>query len=295
MLGVLTGIDSAHGDDPATDESPPPRSLKIPAKYKIGDVGERIREIQATLNTKLTEGNRIIALPPGSRVFTDPCPARQGPSGGEGSMTTRSLANMCLVLLLGAVLAGCGGSSPAGPTSSLPAFERLAIAQQVVWTALGGLAPGILASRSSDEVPLGNLSCQQACDGSACVVTCPVNESFDCPGGGSATDTGTVVGTLTPSLTGQATFQAQQTYTNCRNTSGVTLNGAPGTTAAGTVTFADGQLAGQQTVSLGGAVDYQSSEGSGQCAVDLQVTFTAGTLTGSASGTACGEPVNVGF
>lgn len=207
----------------------------------------------------------------------------------------RSLATMCLVLLLGAVPWGCGGSSPAAPTSSLPALERLAIAQQVVWTALGGLAPGILAARSSDEVPLGQLDCEQVCDGSTCVVTCPVDESFDCPGGGSATDTGTVVGTLNPSLTGQATFQAQQTYTNCRNTSGVTLNGAPHTTAAGTVRFVDGQLAGEQAVSLGGAVRYESSEGSGQCAVALQVTFTAGNLAGTARGTACGEPVDVGF
>lgn len=207
----------------------------------------------------------------------------------------RSLAKTCLVLLLGAVPWGCGGSSPTAPTSSLPALERLAIAQQVVWTALGGLAPGILAARSSDEVPLGHLSCEQVCDGSTCVVTCPVDESFDCPGGGSATDTGTVVGTLTPSLTGQATFQAQQTYTNCRSTSGVTLNGAPGTTAAGTVSFAAGQLAGEQAVSLGGAVRYESSEGSGDCAIDLQVTFTAGTASGSASGTACGDPVDVSF
>jgi len=53
-----------------------------------------------------------------------------------------------LVLLLGAVLADCGGGSPAVPTPSLPALERLAIAQQVVSTALGGLAPGTVVGSS---------------------------------------------------------------------------------------------------------------------------------------------------
>jgi len=210
-------------------------------------------------------------------------------------MTMRSLANMCLVLLLGAVLAGCGGSSPAGPTSSLPAFERLVIAQQVVWTALGGLAPGILATRSADGGPLSALDCEQACTGSACVVTCPVDEHFACPGGGSATDMGTVVGTLDQGLTGEASFAARQTYTNCANTNGVTLNGDPDTTAAGTVRFVNGELAGEQSVALGGAVRYESTEESGRCVVDLQVSFTAGTLSGSASGTACGERVDVAF
>jgi hypothetical protein len=210
-------------------------------------------------------------------------------------MAMRSLANGCLVVLLGAVLAGCGGSSPAGPTTSLPAFERLAIAQQVVWTALGGLAPGILASRSTDGGPLSALACEQACSGSTCVLTCPVNERFDCPGGGSATDTGTVVGTLDPSLTGEASFTARQTYASCADASGVTLNGDPDTTASGTVRFVNGELAGEQTVSLGGAVRYESPEGSGRCAVDLRVAFTAGTLSGSATGTACGEQVDVGF
>jgi hypothetical protein len=200
-----------------------------------------------------------------------------------------------VVFLLGAVLAGCGGGSPAGPTSSLPALERLAIAQQVAWTALGGLAPGILATRSTDGGPLSALDCEQACTGSTCVLTCPVDEQFACPGGGTATDTGTVVGTLDQSLTGEAQFAARQTYSSCASASGVSLNGDPDTTAAGTVRFVNGELAGEQPVSLGGAVRYESTEESGRCVVDLHVTFTAGTLKGSASGTACGEPVNVAF
>ena len=123
----------------------------------------------------------------------------------------------------------------------------------------------------------------------------PGERALRLPRGGSATDIGTVVGTLDPSLTGEASFTARQTYANCANTSGVTLNGDPGTTASGTVRFVNGELAGEQTVNLGGAVRYQSPEGAGRCAVDLRVAFTVGTLSGSANGTACGEPVDVGF
>jgi hypothetical protein len=206
----------------------------------------------------------------------------------------RSVSTRCLVLLLGAALAGCGGDSPADPTPSLPALERLAIARQVVSVALGGLVPETFAARASDQVPLGNLTCEQQCSGATCQVTCPVDEVLDCPGGGLATNVGTIVGTLDASLTGEAALEARQTYTNCRNASDVTINGDPDTHAVGTVRFVSGELAGEQSVALTGAVRYQSSQESGRCEVALQGTFTP-EGSGSASGTACGESVNVGF
>ena len=125
----------------------------------------------------------------------------------------RSPSSRLLVLLLGAVLADCGGGSPAVPTPSLPAFERLAIAQQVVSTALGGLTPGTFAARSVDT---------------------------------------------------------------------------------GTVRFVNGELAGEQSARVTGAVQHESSESSGNCVVDLRVTFTP-DQGAAAQGTACGEPVNVAF
>ena len=51
---------------------------------------------------------------------------------GQGSMTMRSLSVTSSIFLVGAVLTGCGGGSPAAPTPSLPAGERLAIVQQMV-------------------------------------------------------------------------------------------------------------------------------------------------------------------
>jgi hypothetical protein len=205
----------------------------------------------------------------------------------------RSPSSRWLVLLLGAVLGDCGAGSPAVPTPSLPALERLAIAQQVVSTALGGLTPGTFAARSVD-VPLSSLHCEQTCAGATCTVTCPVDERFDCPGGGTATDRGMVVGTLDESLTGQATLEARQTYGNCRTDSGITLNGDPHTTASGTARFVNGELAGEQQAHVSGAVRHGSPEGSGRCAVDLQVTFTPGQGA-AAHGTACGEPLNIAF
>ena len=205
----------------------------------------------------------------------------------------RSVSLTCSTFLAGVVLTGCGGGSPAAPTPSLPAGERLAIAQQVVWTALSGVAPGNFFALS-DDTPLSSLTCEQACDGSTCVVTCPVDESLKCPGGGTATDKGSIQGILDGDGTGEATFEARQTYSNCRSQSGVTLNGAPGTTASGHVRFAGGQLAGEQTAAVSGTVDYASSETSGRCRVDIQVSFTPGG-GGSASGSACGEPVGVRF
>ena len=162
----------------------------------------------------------------------------------------------------------------------------------MVWTALSGVAPGTFSVLSVD-VPLSHLSCQQDCDGSSCVVTCPVDETLKCPGGGTATDVGTIQGTLDADRTGHATFEARQTYANCRSQrGGVTVNGAPATTASGQVRFVSGELAGEQTARVSGAVDYVSPESSGRCTVDIQVSFTPGGR-GTATGSACGEAVNV--
>jgi len=75
-------------------------------------------------------------------------------------MTMRSLSATSSIFLVGAVLTGCSGRSPAAPTPSLPAGERLAIVQQMVWTASSGVAPGAIAARSND-VPLSSRSFEQ--------------------------------------------------------------------------------------------------------------------------------------
>jgi hypothetical protein len=198
------------------------------------------------------------------------------------------------VLGLGLGVAACGGGgSPSAPSPSLSATDRLAIAQQIVTTALGGVATGSVTQ--SDDVPLGNLSCQKTCAGSSCAITCPIDERFDCPAGGRATDEGQVSGTLDAELSGEAALAATQTYSACRPTATLTIAGAPSTNATGNARFVKGQLADEQTVRIAGAVTYVSTtDGSGRCDVDLRVTFSR-ALRGSAKGTACGQSVDVGF
>ena len=199
------------------------------------------------------------------------------------------------VLILGATLVACGGgSSPSGPSTSLSAVGRLAIAQQIVTAALGGVVTGS-AAKKADSVPLGNLTCQKTCTSASCAVTCPIDERFDCPAGGSATNRGQIAGTLDAELSGEAALAATQTYSACRPNATLTIDGAPSTTATGSARFAKGQLADEQTVRVAGAVSYVSTvEGSGQCAVDVRVTFNR-SLKGSASGSACGRTVDVSF
>jgi hypothetical protein len=199
------------------------------------------------------------------------------------------------VLILGVTLAACGGaSSPQAPSAALSTVGRLAIAQQIVTTALGGIVTGS-AAKKADGVPLGNLTCQKTCTGAACAVTCPIDERFDCPAGGSAADKGQIAGTLDGELSGEAALAATQTYAKCKPNPGLTIDGAPATTVTGSARFAKGQLTDEQTVRIAGAVTYVSStEGTGQCRVDLRVTFNR-ALKGSASGTACGQSVDVAF
>jgi len=200
-----------------------------------------------------------------------------------------------VVLALGLGLTACGGgSSPSAPSPSLSVVDRLVIAQQVVATALGGVVKGSPVKRS-DGVPLGDLACETTCTASSCAVRCPIDERLDCPAGGGATDRGQIAGTLDASLSGAAALSATQTYSGCKPNAGLTIDGAPATSATGNARFANGQLADQQTVHVAGSVSYSSAaEGPGRCDVDLSVTFDR-ALKGSANGTACGQAVDVTF
>ena len=121
---------------------------------------------------------------------------------------------------------------------------RLAIAQQIVTTALGGVVTGS-AAKKADSVPLGNLTCQKTCTGASCAVTCPIDERFDCPAGGSATDKGQIAGTLDAELSGEAALAATQTYAACKPNAGLTIDGAPATTATGNAPVREGPARGR--------------------------------------------------
>jgi hypothetical protein len=197
------------------------------------------------------------------------------------------------VLLSAVALAACGGATPTAPDTSLTAAERLLVLQQIVTTAASGVVGSSLARRS-EPVPLGNLSCAKACSGATCSVTCPIDESFACPAGGTATDRGRIAGVLDATMSGEAILEAAQGFAGCKPNAGLAIDGAPGTTATGTARFANGQLADQQTVRIRGSVRYATADKGGDCAVDLTVTFDR-SLHGSAKGTACGEALSQSF
>jgi len=207
-------------------------------------------------------------------------------------------ARTCFVSVVVALfVAGCGGGgSPSAPSSSsLTTLDRLAIARQVVTTALGGVVSGSPVVKASGSVPLAGLTCQKTCAGASCSVSCPIDERLDCPSGGTATDEGQITGTLDADLTGSAALQAAQTFASCKPNADLTISGAPATTAVGDARFVEGELADSQTVQVTGSVSYVSaSAGSGQCAVDVRVTFDR-ALKGSARGSACDQPVDVSF
>lgn len=192
------------------------------------------------------------------------------------------------------LLGGCGGgaSSPAAPQASLTTAQRLSIAQQVVETALGGVFGGAPVQR--DAGPLGGVSCQKTCDAAGCAVSCPIDERFACPSGGSATNRGTVAGTVDTQGSGEAALTATQTYSGCRPNADLAIEGSPSTTATGAARLLNGQLADQQTLRVAGSVSYSSGEASGRCDVELSITFGR-SLHGSATGQACGQKVDTGF
>lgn len=198
-------------------------------------------------------------------------------------------------LVTALALAACGGSPPSAPsvTAGLSAVDRMLVLQQIVTAAASGFVGGSLGKRS-DAVPLGNLQCDKACSGGSCTLTCPIDEQLACPSGGTATDRGRITGVLDAGLSGDAALEAAQGFSGCKPNASLTIDGAPGTTAAGTARFVNGQLADTQTVRIAGSVRYASADRTGTCSVDVTVTFSR-ALHGSAAGTACGEPLNETF
>jgi hypothetical protein len=213
----------------------------------------------------------------------------------EAEVEIRSTAGTCIGMAgMLLVASACGGGrAPVAPSPSLASLERLAIAQQIVSTAVAGVV-GDSYVRRSDDGPLSKLSCEKTCGDGACTIRCPIQETIDCPAGGQATDEGLISGTLDAEESGRAALDARQTYADCRPREGLAITGAPATSAAGTAVFVKGELSEPQTVRIAGAVQYVSTDGSGHCDVDLRVTFSR-ALHGSAQGTACSESINVTF
>lgn len=124
----------------------------------------------------------------------------------------------------------------------------------------------------------------------------PINETADCPNGGSVSTSGNININET---TGNFTAQLTNTYNSCKATSSAgrvwTFNGDPNISQ--TMTFTSNQTTGafQMTGSQNGALRFSSSQATGRCSISLNysVSMSAqGAETGSVTGTVCGQSVN---
>lgn len=205
-----------------------------------------------------------------------------------------------LALSLTLAMAACGGgaSAPSAPSAAISEATSLAIAQQVVDTALGGLAEGGVvtgaAVRGSASAPLESLSCATECSGAGCTVTCPINESFRCRFGGSVRGVGQISGTLDQTRSGEAALATFQSYSACQPTTSLTIEGARSTSVTGNMRFSWGQLEYVQAVRITGHVRFLAAGEPSECDVDVNVEFDR-LLHGGGTGTACGHPVCVNF
>jgi hypothetical protein len=136
----------------------------------------------------------------------------------------------------------------------------------------------------------------QSLNSNVAMVVTPINESADCPNGGSVNSAGNV---NINENTGNFTAQLTNNYSNCKATSSAgrvwTFNGDPNITQ--TMTFTSNQTTGafQMSGSQTGGLRFSSSEATGRCSINLNytVSFDAeGAETGSVTGTVCGQSVN---
>lgn len=184
------------------------------------------------------------------------------------------------------LLSACGddgeeGTAPETPTA-VTTQQSTAIANQIVSAVL----------RAFTSIPGAN-----AAPSGAALHAIPVNLAIDstvaCTDAGQIRVAGNVSGQLDDSFSGTLNLSATASLTNCTvSTEGtrIVVNGS--LAVAGQVTVVNGQPADQQTVTVGGTIQFDATPGgSGSCQIQLTMTVNIGTRTGTATGTVCGNQV----
>lgn len=199
-------------------------------------------------------------------------------------MSQWSAFRSALVALPVAALMGCGSDGPTGPVNQLSP-ELAADA----FDALSGISgftelpavPGPVM-RAGDDIAFPTPS-----------LTVNLDETEPCPVSGNVR----IAGSLTVNdETGALSFDLRETYQNCVSTSTSgrqwTFNGNPNVR---TVFQFSGEteetFAGTGTIT--GGFRYSSQGESGTCTMAVSMTFTA--LTGSVTGTVCGQAISEQF
>ena len=129
------------------------------------------------------------------------------------------------------------------------------------------------------------------------LLTSPVDETVNCPNGGSTRTQGSV--TMNDAMT-QISAAVTQSYSACKATSSSntvwTFNGAPNIKVNFSMTFNEATGAYTMTGTEVGALDISSTAGSGRCNINVSMSFSGndntGAHSGSVTGSVCGHTVN---
>jgi hypothetical protein len=123
--------------------------------------------------------------------------------------------------------------------------------------------------------------------------TVTVSETAECPNGGSASYSGTVV----DNEDGSGSAEITQTFSDCAGTSAQgrvwTFNSDPSIVTEMSFSFNESTGAFSMTASQVGGIRFASDLGSGRCDVDVTFTMsgTQNSLSASVSGQACGRSI----
>jgi hypothetical protein len=208
-------------------------------------------------------------------------------------MRIRSVHLLAVLVPLSLTLGACDEGTPTEPdpeTQPLDAEER------------AGLVEAVLALGMAPEVPAPASAAAPAGPSLAPVtISIPVEQSFDCPLGGSLSVTGGI-DVVVDDETGVGSYdhELRKTHESCRVVAPrlereFLLEGAPSVT-----TRASARLESEALVSIEGSeqgsVAWQLDDRSGTCTIDVTYTVTGpagGTPSYQATGTVCGSAVEV--
>lgn len=182
-------------------------------------------------------------------------------------------------------LAGCTSATGTTNTNTLTAAQA-----QWIATFLGGAsANGVNAATGS----AGLASAPQPV-----AVNVGVDYTLNCTTSGYIHVLGNVSGSIDDQTgTGVLSLGVTESLVACRSTtqSGgwLELDGDPDLSLAGTLSFVNGSLGTQQSMSLGGAFDWLFDTGqTGSCQINLSILLPSAVGGGSVSGTVCGIQVS---
>lgn len=196
-------------------------------------------------------------------------------------------SRLALAAVLATGLVACGDDDPSGP---LAGDDLTAAEAEVMMEALaeaGGLAVtgfGGAQAAAPSRAPFGPVS---------------VEETVDCPQGGSIALSGSISGDTADDGTGTVDYSFTQLHQACQSTAESaatvwTFDGDPDVTVdmEMTITESSFTMDGVQQ----GAVQWSSEGRSGTCGIDVTYTFSGSqsgaSFSGSVSGTVCGHDVS---